>query len=60
MAMEMGMIMETEKIVKMEVETIKEVSNNKYGEFFMVAAYSLIDVNDKENFLLDIIAVDYL
>ena len=26
----------------------------------MVADHSLIDVNDRENFLLDIIAVDYL
>jgi hypothetical protein len=26
----------------------------------LVAAHSLIDVNDRENFLLDIIAVDYL
>jgi hypothetical protein len=25
-----------------------------------VTAHSLIDVNDRENFLLDIIAVDYL
>jgi hypothetical protein len=26
----------------------------------LVTAHSLIDVNDRENFLLDIIAVDYL
>ena len=43
----------------METETMKEdlmiIMVNS-----LVAAHSLIDVNDRENFLLDIIAVDYL
>ena len=50
MAMGMGMGME-----KME-----EIPMIIMEEHLMGAAHSLIDVNDRENFLLDIIAVDYL
>jgi hypothetical protein len=45
----------------MEMETMMEsLMIMIIMENTVVAAHSLIDVNDRENFLLDIIAVDYL
>ncbi len=56
MAMGMGM----EKMGRAETETMEGILTMGTEEHLMVAAHSLIDVNDRENFLLDIIAVDYL
>jgi hypothetical protein len=56
MAMGMGM----EKMGRAETETMEGILTMGTEEHLMVADHSLIDVNDRENFLLDIIAVDYL
>jgi hypothetical protein len=58
--MAMGMGMGMEKMGRAETETMEGILTMGTEEHLMVAAHSLIDVNDRENFLLDIIAVDYL
>jgi hypothetical protein len=60
MAMGMGMGMGMEKMGRAETETMEGILTMGTEEHLMVADHSLIDVNDRENFLLDIIAVDYL
>lgn len=58
--MAMGMGMGMEKMGRAETETMEGILTMGTEEYLMVADHSLIDVNDRENFLLDIIAVDYL
>lgn len=58
--MAMGMGMGMEKMGRAETETMEGILTMGTEEHLMVADHSLIDVNDRENFLLDIIAVDYL
>ena len=58
--MAMGMGMGMEKMGRAEMETMEGILTMGTEEHLMVADHSLIDVNDRENFLLDIIAVDYL
>ena len=58
--MAMGMGMGMEKMGRAETETMEGILTMGTEEHLMEADHSLIDVNDRENFLLDIIAVDYL
>ena len=58
MAMAMGM--EMEKMGQTVMEIMEEILMGVTEAHLMVAAHSLIDVNYREDFLLDIIAVDYL
>jgi hypothetical protein len=58
--MTMPMRMEMEKVGQTVMEIMEEIPMGVTEAHLMVAVHSLIDVNDRENFLLDIIAVDYL
>ena len=58
--MVMPAVMGMEETDQMVMETMKEIPMIIMEEHLMVAAHSLIDVIDREKFLLDIIGVDYL
>jgi hypothetical protein len=60
MEMVMARVLGTVKTDQPEMEMMEEIPMIIMEEHLMGAAHSLIDVNDRENFLLDIISDDCL